>query len=160
MKQNNTLCYSEEISQTRLILMLDTIVKYVRFPFFFWSSNLSGSRFFDPGEFGEIHWTVVRILHDTLVHRYATYTSKGGSSEFSRWADHLFSSTTLLSDRKFGHCRNSASDRSKEISPIKGSCRTLHICAGRAEKVFSVDHISVDNRWHTFALLLIKSSRK
>lgn len=68
-----------------------------------------------------------------------------GSSEFSRRTVHLFSGTTLLSDRKFSHCRNSAFHRNEEISSVKGPRGTFYsirftLYAGRAEKVSSIEN--------------------
>jgi len=123
------LRYSERISQTWLILELDK-AKYVQLltRFSFDLSKLLGSLIQSWAKFIEQYQDTALSLSLSLAHRYATYTSKSilGSSEFSRRTDHLFSGATLLSNQKVRRPLNSTSDRSKEISSIKGSCETFY----------------------------------
>lgn len=121
------LRYSERISQTWLILELGK-AKYVQLltRFSFDLTKLLGS-LIQRVERNSLN-SIRILLSLSLAHRYATYTSKSilGSSEFSRRTDHLFSGTTLLSNQKVRRPLNSTSDRSKEISSIKGSCETFY----------------------------------
>lgn len=131
--------FSNSVSSWAFMLYKANEVCATPDPFLFRSTS-----YMAPGSLiQQVRWdslNSIRILFDTSADRYATYISKGvlGSSEFSRRTVQLFSGTTLLSDRKFDHCRNSVS-RSEEISSVKGLCETfysiIYMYAGRAEKI-------------------------
>jgi len=126
---------------------------YVLTRFSFDLNKLLGSRFFFDPTSWEIHWTVSGY-HSILSLIDIPYVYIKGrvprSSEFSCRTVHLFSGTTLLLDRKFGSCRNSAFSRGEEISSVKGPRKTFYsirVCTPNVQKVSSIDHV-VDHRYY------------
>lgn len=120
------LRYSEGISQTRLILALDK-AKYVQLLTRFSFDLKQATRFFDPASWAKFieqyQDTALALIDMPRTRQRACWVHQNSLVERATYflARHSFRT------KKFGgRRRNSASDRSKEISSVKGPRETFY----------------------------------